>query len=110
MRLIDADEFINRIKESEKMIECIVPSTKRAEQFINQIDFFATENSIDVPLKIDAKWVKFDYVCDGHPTYYCSNCRAVLEDYMYRYNNFYHCYHCGAKMKNPFPCSLADFS
>lgn len=42
MRLIDADEFINRIKESEEMLKRIVPSTKRAEQFINQIDFFAT--------------------------------------------------------------------
>lgn len=51
-----------------------------------------------------AKWEKFDYTDDGHPAYYCSNCHAVLEDYMYQWNNFYHCYHCGAKMDNPFPC------
>lgn len=30
--------------------------------------------------------------------YHCTNCRAILEKYMYEWNNFYYCYHCGTRM------------
>ena len=44
------------------------------------------------------KWLKDD---DYDDTWYCSNCKAVLEAEDVYNHNYYYCYHCGKKMQNP---------
>ena len=63
------------------------------------------ERAYDCPLVESrcASWEESDADDDG--TLRCSKCKAVLEEYMYGWHNFYFCYHCGAPMSNPYPSS-----
>ena len=104
-RYIDAEEFSKFIIE-HLPYTCPSDAVDAYGDVLRMLeDEYATPTIQIQPCDVKtAKWEKFDYTDDGHPAYYCSNCHAVLEDYMYQWNNFHHCYHCGAKMDNPFPC------
>ena len=56
----------------------------------------------DIP-SADAAPVKISHWNLREPDCYeCLECHAVLEGDALRWNNNYYCYHCGAKMENPY--------
>lgn len=48
--------------------------------------------------QVKAKWQ--DTYNDGDM--HCTNCGAIVEKDEQINHNWYYCYHCGAKMENPF--------
>lgn len=61
---------------------------------VRDVEFAPTiEFTEDVAPIIKAHWETID------GELHCSNCKAILEEYMSKWVNFKYCYHCGARME-----------